>query len=69
MRRRRVVLALVAVRPAGRAPDRQQDRHPAESGVADELVDVLEVVGRVERIGRVRRAASARRATSRRSCG
>ena len=65
---RRVVLALATVRPRRRAPDRQHDLHPVQPGVPDELVEVVEAVGRIEGIGARSRAWSPRCATSRRSC-
>ena len=49
------VLAPAAVRPARRSPDRQHDLHPAELGVGDELVEVVEAVGRVVGVARARR--------------
>jgi hypothetical protein len=49
-----------AVRPGGRAPDRDQELHPARLRVPCQLVDVVEPIGRVERCRRILRAARGR---------
>ena len=53
MTRRSVVLALAAVRPRGRPPDRQHDLHPVQLRVPDEFVQVVEVIRGIERVDRV----------------
>ena len=62
------VRRLAAVRPLGRAPDRDHHLETAQLRVADELIDVGEPVRRVEWVGRVRRARSAPSSTSRPGC-
>ena len=58
---RQEVRRLAAVRPLRRAPDRDQDLQVARLRVPDELVEIVEAVGRVERVRRRSRAAWARR--------
>ena len=63
-----VVRRLAAVRPLGRAPDRDDHLETALLCVADELVDVREPIRRVERDWPRSSAASAPSSTSRRAC-
>jgi hypothetical protein len=48
----RAVRLLSAVRPLGRAPDRDEELHPALLRAAREVIDVLEPVHGVERVDR-----------------